>query len=289
MPGNRTLWLFILPSLLLMTAVLLYPLGAAISYSFTDFTLTGNAKHFIGLRNYAELLTDPRFFASLLNTVVIVGAGVALQLVLGFLIAFGLYHLSRGARTISLLNFLPHVVTPVVAAIFLKWMFVGRWGLIDSTLISFDIFPPDWLGDPDWAKATVILADTWKFMPFVMLVLYAGLQSFDRSLLEAAAIDGASGPQRIRYVILPMLKPLILFVLVIRIMDAFRFFDLIYVLTDGGPANATETLTLYTYILGFRTLEIGRASALGMLTLVIVIAIIGALILVLQRRGREAL
>jgi multiple sugar transport system permease protein len=289
MSANRSLWLFILPSVALMMVVLIYPLAAAVSYSFTDFTLTGNAKRFVGLENYLSLLADPRFYSDLLNTVIIVGCSVALQLVLGFLIALALYGLARGAQAISLLNFLPHVVTPVVAAIFLKWMFVGRWGLIDSTLISFDIFPPDWLGNPVWAKVTVIVADTWKFMPFVMLVLYAGLQSFDQSLLEAASIDGASGVQRVRYIILPMLKPLILFVASIRIMDAFRFFDLIYVLTDGGPANATETITLYTYIVGFRTLEIGRASALGMLTLIMVMGVIWGLIALLERQGREAL
>ncbi len=116
----------------------------------------------------------------------------------------------------------------MVGAIFLKWMFIGRFGLIDSTLISLDIFPPNWLGDPIWAKFSLILADTWKFTPFLMLVLYAGLQSLDTQLLEAAQIDGASPVQRLRYVILPMMKPLILFVLAIRVMDAFRFFDLVY-------------------------------------------------------------
>jgi multiple sugar transport system permease protein len=176
----------------------------------------------------------------------------------------------------------------VVGAIFLKWLFIGRFGLLDSTLISMDIYPPDWLGDPVWAKITLILADTWKFMPFLMLVLYAGLQSFDTQLLEAAQIDGANAWQRLRYVILPMMKPLILFVVAIRAMDAFRFFDLVYVLTNGGPGTATETITLYTYQLGFRMLEVGKASALGVITLVIVAAMTAVLIWFMQRRGREA-
>jgi multiple sugar transport system permease protein len=132
------------------------------------------------------------------------------------------------------------------------------------------------------------MADTWKFMPFMMLVLYAGLQSFDTTLLEAASIDGANPWQRLRYVILPMLKPLILFLVAIRTMDAFRFFDLVYVLTNGGPGTATETITLYTYQLGFRMLEVGRASALGVLTLLIVAGLIVAMIVALQRGGREA-
>jgi len=282
------MWLFMLPSIAVMMLVLFYPFASAVYYSFFDYYLGNNTTEFIGLANYTGLLTEPRFWSDLLTTTTIVGFSVALQFVMGMAIALALYALTSGVRLISLLNFLPHVVTPVVAGIFLKWIFVGRWGLLDSTLIGFDIFPPDWLGDPIWAKITLILADTWKFMPFLMLVLSAGLQSFDTSLLEAAQIDGATPFQRLRYVILPMMKPLIIFVLAIRLMDAFRFFDLVYVLTNGGPGTATETITLYTYQLTFRMLEIGRASALGVITALIVAAMIFAMIRLSQRRGREA-
>jgi multiple sugar transport system permease protein len=282
------MWKFMLPSLVVMSVVLLYPLGSAIYFSFLHYYMGGGPTVFVGLQNYAELLVDPRFWGDLLNTVILVGCSVALQLVVGFALALALYALHRGVRLISLLNFLPHVVTPVVGAIFLKWLFIGRFGLLDATLISLDIFPPDWLGDPIWAKFTLVMADTWKFMPFLMLVLYAGLQSFDVQLLEAAQIDGANTWQRLRYVILPMMKPLILFVVAIRAMDAFRFFDLVYVLTNGGPGTATETVTLYTYELGFHQLEVGKASALGVITLLIVASIVGALIWSMSRRGREA-
>jgi multiple sugar transport system permease protein len=283
------MWLFMVPSILVMLLVLLYPFAAAIYYSFFEYYLGNQQIHFVGLANYTALLSEQRFWSDLLTTVIIVGASVVAQLLIGLALALALYALTSGVRLISLLNFLPHVVTPVVGAIFLKWMFVGRWGLLDATLISLNIFPPDWLGDPIWAKFSLIAADTWKFMPFLMLVLYAGLQSFDTSLLEAAQIDGANAWQRLRYVILPMMKPLIVFVVAIRIMDAFRFFDLVYVLTNGGPGTATETITLYTYQLAFRMLEIGRASALGVITLLIVAAMIVTMVLVVQRRGREAM
>ncbi len=283
------MWLFMLPSIMLMSAVLAYPFASAIWYSFLSYYLGGrDPAHFVGLANYLSLLTDERFWSDLLTTVIIVAGGVTLQLVIGLALALVLYALRRGVRILSLLNFLPHVVTPVVAAIFLKWMFIGRFGLIDSTLIALNVFPPNWLGDPAWAKFSLILADTWRFMPFLMLVLYAGLQAFDTGLLEAAEIDGANAWQRLRYVILPMMKPLILFVVAIRVMDAFRFFDLVYVLTNGGPGTATETITLYTYELGFHELEIGKASALGVITLLIVAGLIAAIIVGLQRRGREA-
>ena len=282
------MWPFMLPSLAVMTVVLLYPLASAIWYSFLRYYLGGGAPVFIGLANYVELLEDSRFWGDLLTTVIIVGASVLLQLFVGMALALALYAATRGVRLISLLNFLPNVVTPVVGAIFLKWLFIGRFGLLDSTLIWLDIYPPNWLGDPVWAKVTLILADTWKFMPFLMLVLYAGLQAFDTQLLEAAQIDGANAWQRLRYVILPMMKPLILFVVAIRAMDAFRFFDLVYVITNGGPGTATETVTLYTYQIGFRMLEVGKASALGVITLIIVATMIAGLILLLSRRGREA-
>jgi multiple sugar transport system permease protein len=282
------MWPFMVPSLVVMTVVLLYPLGSAIYFSFLRFFLDGGATRFIGLGNYQALLSDERFWGDLATTFLIVGFSVAAQFVIGMALALGLYALTRGAKLISLLNFLPNVVTPVVGAIFLKWLFIGRFGLIDSTLLSFDLYPPDWLGDPLWAKVTLIIADTWKFMPFLMLVLYAGLQAFDTQLLEAAEIDGANAWQRLRYVILPMMKPLILFVVSIRAMDAFRFFDLVYVLTSGGPGTATETVTLYTYQLGFRMLDVGKASALGVITLVIVASMIAGLIWLMRRGGREA-
>ncbi len=282
------MWLFMLPSVVVMALVLFYPFASAVYYSFFNYYLGNSSTVFVGLANYSSLLGEQRFWGDMLTTVVIVGASVALQLVVALALALALYAATSGVRLITLLNFLPHVVTPVVAGIFLKWMFVGRWGLLDATLISLDMFPPDWLGDPVWAKISLVLADTWKFMPFVMLVLYAGLQSFDASLLEAAEIDGATGWQRLRYVILPMMKPLIVFVVAIRTMDAFRFFDLVYVLTNGGPGTATETITLYTYQLAFRMLEVGRASALGVITLLVVAAMIAGMIVFLQRRGREA-
>jgi multiple sugar transport system permease protein len=282
------MWLFMLPSLLVMAVVLVYPFGSALYYSFFDYYLGRDTTSFVGFGNYTALLSEQRFWSDLLTTFVIVGASVALQLVIGFALALALYGLTRGVRLFSLLNFLPHVVTPVVGGIFLKWMLVGRWGLFDATLIGMDIFPPDWLGDAFWAKVSVVAADTWKFMPFLMLVLYAGLQSFDVSLMEASGIDGANAWQKLRYVILPMMQPLILFVVAIRLMDAFRFFDLIYILTNGGPGTATETVTLYTYQLGFRMLEVGRASALGVLTLLIVAIMVGAMILAMRARGKDA-
>ena len=279
------LW-FLVPSMLVLACVLVYPLCYAFYLSLFDYYLAGGAPKFIGLENYVTLLGDARFWGALWNTVVIVVCGVSLEFAVGLTLALALYRLKFGAHGFMVLLFIPHIITPVVAALFLRWIFVGQWGLIDATMWSIGIVTPDWLGSPFWAKVTVIVADAWKFTPFMMLVLYAGLQSMDQSVLEAATVDGASGRYLLTHIVLPMLRPLILFVLSVRVMDAFRFFDTIYVMTGGGPGTATETLTLYNYAIGFSQLEIGRASALGVLTLIIVACLVAAMISFIYRREK---
>jgi len=267
---------------------MLYPLGYAIWLSLFNYDLGSGARDFIGLGNYAALLADERLWDTLNRTVLIVLAAVGLEFCLGLLVAYGLYRLTFGVRTLNLLMFLPNIVTPVVAALFLRWIFIGRWGLLSASLIALGIFPPDFLGNPAWARATVVLADSWQFTPFMILVLYAGLNTVDQSQIEAAQIDGAGVWMLLIRIMLPAIRPLIVFVLAIRLMDAFRFFDTIYVLTSGGPGTATETITLYTYALAFRLLQIGKASALGVLTLLFVAALVAAMIRLVYRQERGA-
>jgi len=267
---------------------MLFPLGYAIWLSLFNYDLGSDANDFIGLGNYVSLLTDERFWESLVRTVVIVLSAVGVEFSLGLLVAYGLYRLSFGVRTLNLLLFLPNIVTPVVAALFIRWTFVSRWGLLSGTLIALGIFPPDFLGNPVWARATVVFADSWQFTPFIILVLYAGLNTVDQSQMEAAQIDGAGVWTLLFRIMVPAIRPLIVFVLAIRLMDAFRFFDTIYVLTSGGPGTATETITLYTYALAFRLLQLGKASALGVLTLLFVAGMVALMIRVVYRRERGA-
>jgi len=283
MRWQRGLWLFLVPSFGLMAFVLLWPLGYAAYLSVFDYYLGSREMHFVGLANYAQLLGEARLWHSLWTTVVIAFGSVAVEFVLGFVLAFALYSVTFSVRVFMILLFLPHIITPVVATLFLKWILTSNWGLIDATLLTFNINPPDWLGDPLWAKICVVLADAWIFTPFVMLVLYAALQTLDLAQIEAAKIDGANGWRVIRHIILPSLVPVIVFTVSVRLMDVFRFFDTIYVLTGGGPGTATETITMYTYQLGFQLLQVGKASALGIITLIIVAAIIATFSRILQR------
>jgi multiple sugar transport system permease protein len=283
MRWQRDLWLFLVPSFGLMTLVLLWPLGYAAYLSTFDYYLGTREMRFVGLANYAQLLSEARLWHSLWTTVVIALGSVGVEFALGFVLAVALYRLTFSVRVFMILLFLPHIITPVVATLFLKWILTSNWGLIDATLLTFNINPPDWLGDPVWAKICVVLADAWIFTPFVMLVLYAALQTLDQAQIEAASIDGANGWRIIRHIVLPSLVPVIVFTVSVRLMDVFRFFDTIYVLTGGGPGTATETITMYTYQLGFQLLQVGKASALGIITLIIVAAIIATFSHILQR------
>lgn len=281
---RRRLWPFLLPSALVSFFILIYPLCYALYLSLFDYYLDSGVSTFVGLGNYTDLLGDARFWSSLQRTLLIVVSAVSLEFCVGLAIAYGLYRLTFGVRTLNLLMFLPHIITPVVAALFLKWIFAGRWGLLDSIFATVGVFSPDWLGDPMWARVTVVLADAWQFTPFMILVLYAGLNTIDQSQIEAAQIDGAGNLQILFRIMLPSIKPIIVFVLTMRMMDAFRYFDTIYVLTSGGPGTATETLTMQTYAMAFRLFQVGKASALGVLTLVIVLALAAILIGVVGRR-----
>ncbi|MBB5701261.1 multiple sugar transport system permease protein [Ochrobactrum daejeonense] len=284
---QRGLWLFCLPSFGLLAIVLLWPLCYAIYLSFFDYYLGSDARQFIGIGNYVSLLTEARLWNSIGTTVIIAFGSVGLEFALGLALALALYRIDVGSKVFSALLFLPHIVTPVVATLFLKWILASNWGLVDATMISIGLEPPDWLGSPVWAKVSVILADAWIFTPLIMMVLYAALQGLDNSLVEAAKIDGANNWRVLRHVIIPALIPAIIFTISVRLMDVFRFFDTIYVLTGGGPGTATETVTMYTYQLGFRMLEVGKASALGVITLIIVAALLLTINRVLTRIYRK--
>jgi ABC-type sugar transport system permease subunit len=283
MRWQRGLWVFLIPSFGLMALVLLWPLGYAAYLSLFDYYLGSRDIRFVGFANYAQLLSEARLWHSLWTTIAIAFGSVAVEFVLGFILAFTLYSVTFSVRVFMILLFLPHIITPVVATLFLKWILTSNWGLIDATLLTFNINPPDWLGDPVWARICVVFADAWIFTPFVMLVLYAALQTLDLAQIEAARIDGANRWRIIRHIIFPSLVPVIVFTVSVRLMDVFRSFDTIYVLTGGGPGTATETITIYTYQLGFQLLQVGKASALGIITLVIVAAIIATFSGILQR------
>ncbi len=224
---------------------------------------------FAGLENYRFLFQDERFWNALGNTAYFVALSVPLEVGLGLGFALLLNRQFPGRGVARALVLVPWAVPTVVAARFWQWVFNADYGVLNY-LLGTQI---NWLGDPVWALHAAVLADVWKTTPFAVLLLLAGLQVIPDELYRAARVDGATSWQLFRHITLPLLRPVILLVLLFRTMDAARIFDLVFVLTGGGPANTSETLVVYTYKLLYRTLQFGYGSALAVATFLFVLAL----------------
>jgi multiple sugar transport system permease protein len=251
---------FVSPALLLLGLVTVYPVLYVLYLSLERRLLIFNISRFVGLENYLFLLRDGRFWNALGNTAYFTVLSVTLEMALGLSIAVLLnrsFKLKGAARAAVLV---PWAVPTVVSARMWEWMYNTDFGILNyiaGTKIN-------WLGSPSLAMNAAVFMDVWKTTPFVVILLTAGLQVIPADLYRAARIDGAGGWQIFRRITLPLLKPVIIVVLAFRTLDAFRVFDAIYVLTGGGPANSTETLSIYAYKVLFQTLQFGYGSALSL-------------------------
>jgi multiple sugar transport system permease protein len=262
---ERPFW-YLAPAGLLLGSVTLFPLIWVIWLSLERYSLLEPRAHFIGLRNYVRMGADARFWNALLNTFYFSAVSVALELALGLTIALLLHRIVRGRGVLFGIILLPWVVPTAVSARMWEWMYNADLGVLNY-LLGTQI---NWLGSPAWALHAAIAMDVWKMTPFVALLLIAGLHSIPRDLYHAAAVDGASAFMVFRRITLPLLAPFILIALVFRTIDAFRVFDTVYVLTGGGPADTTETLSLYAYKMLFQALEFGYGSAVAVAVFVCV-------------------
>lgn len=230
-----------------------------------DLRMPWRGRPFVGLGNYLELATDRRFWQAMLHTAGFVAASVTLEMILGLALALALHrpHRLRGLlRTTALL---PWAIPTVVTALVWRFIFEEQAGIANVLMVNLGLIdrPLTWLADPVAAWIPVVLADVWKTTPFVAVLLLAGLQTVDETLYEAARIDGAGWWQQLIHITLPSLKPAILVALIFRTLDAFRVFDLIYVLTGGGPGTATEPIALYSFSALLQNLRFGYGSAMG--------------------------
>lgn len=274
---------FVIPGMVLVSVVLVYPLGYAFYYSFFSYTL-GTVPEFVGFSNYLRVLRDPGFRHSLQLSLYFTIGVVSIQFLLGLIIALLLDKIKCGKRIFSVVVFIPVMLTPAATGLIFRWMFVPQWGIINQTLKSLSIRPPDWFNSSFWALVSVMIAEVWQFTPLVAIILFAGLQSIPGESIDAAKVDGASGLQLLLLILLPLLRPLILFVLVMRTMDAWRLFDRIFVMTAGGPGTATETVTLYNFRISFQLLKVGEGLAVGVWTL---ISLVGVMIIYLRLMFRD--
>ena len=254
------------PAVVYVGGVALVPVLFTLWLSFRRQLPIFGISRFVGLGNYHYLLTDGRFWAAVAHTMCFVVFSVALELALGIAVALLLNQKFPGRGVARAVILIPWAVPGVVTARFWELIFNSDYGVLNY-LLGANI---NWLGDPHWAMLGAILADVWKTTPFVVLLVLAGLQIIPDDLCRAARIDGANAWQVFRHVTLPLLMPVILLVLLFRTMDAARMFDLIFVLTGGGPANQTETLMIYAYNLLYRTLQFGYGSAVAVATFLLI-------------------
>jgi ABC-type sugar transport system permease subunit len=264
----RLAWWLVAPAIGTILLIALFPLFWTLweSLHLHDLRMPWLGRPFIGLDNYVEAAGDPRFRSALGHTLVFTVATVTLELALGCALALAMNHAFRGRGLVRAAILVPWAIPTVVSALLWRFMFEGRAGILNAVFTE----PPVWFIHPTLAWIPVILADVWKTTPFVALLLLAGLQNIDASLYEAARIDGASTWRQFRHVTLPLLKPAILVALIFRTLDAFRVFDLIYVMTGGGPGTSTEPIALYTFNSLLQTLRFGYGSALSIIVFLVV-------------------
>ncbi|MGC8777066.1 MAG: carbohydrate ABC transporter permease [Candidatus Caldatribacteriaceae bacterium] len=263
-----TSFFMILPLLIVFLGLTVYPFAYMIYMSFHRYTLASWEKpEFIGLRNYREIWQDRTARSSVDFTVLLLLTAVPMEILLGIGIAFLLRDFF-GEKTLRSVLLLPMMVPAVVAGIAWKMLYNFEFGPINYFLSLFGFPKISWLGTQLFSRLGVILIDVWQWTPFVFLVVYAGLQSIPKDVVEASLVDGASGFSTLRYIELPLLRPLLWVVLVIRVIDALKIFDVVYMVTFGGPGSATHSYSFYIYKVGISFgWDIGYASALSIVLL----------------------
>lgn len=275
---NKVEILFIVPALLVLGGLVLYPLINSFGLSFYSYNLAKPylGQVFVGLANYWEMLKDSSFWNAVGVTIYFTGSSITLQLLIGLGVSLLLSDGTRIKKAIIPIFIAPMLVSPIVVGLLWRWMYNPEVGIIGYFCNLVGIDTPNWLGSLSLALPSVVLAETWHFTPYVILILSAALRSIPERLYDAAKIDGASRWQIFRSVTLPLLKPVLLVVLLMRTMGLVKTFDKIFTLTGGGPSEATEALSLLVYRNAFEFLEIGYASAssYAMVFIMIIISLV---------------
>lgn len=262
-------WLLIAPAFLVVFALIFIPIVRALwmSLHVIDLKRPALGQPFVGLGNYADILQDGSFWASVGRTAYFMGLSIALEVVLGVAVAVLLNQSFKGRGLLRALVLIPWALPITIDAIMWKWIYNPSYGALNSLLYQLGLISSyrTWLSDPISAMHMVIVADVWKTTPLVILLTLAALQTIPPALYEAARVDGASAWRSFWSVTLPLLRPTLTIILVIRTMDAFKVFDIIYIMTSGGPSDGTKVIAYYTYLEAFSFLRQGRGAALAWL------------------------
>jgi len=277
--------LLILPIILLFTGLTVFPFLYMIYMSVHDYDLSKSAEwNFIGLRNYTNIFKDELAIASVNFTALLIFIALPIEMVLGMFIAW-LFRDMVGEKIIRSTTLLPMMVPPVVAGIAWKMLFNYNFGPLNYFLSLIGIEKLSWLGSEIYARTGLIIIDVWQWAPFIFLVIYSGLMSIPNELVDAAKVDGANPFKVLIRVEMPILMPLISTVLIIRMIDILKLFDIVFMVTWGGPGHATHSFSYYIYKVGLSYgWNVGYASALSILLLIVVIILVNILMRILRVR-----
>jgi len=266
---NLGYYLLLAPAMLILLTLVAYPLVFSFSKSLTNYNLGIPGEQFIGLGNYAAAFKDAAFLNSLLVSLQIAIAATLTELLLGFATALLLQREFFGKRLLTVLIVMPMMVTPVVVGIVWLLMFQPGFSVVNGLLMMIGVEGPIWLQNTLTARIAVVVADVWQWTPFFTLILLAGLLGVSPEIVEASKVDGASDWQSFWHIKLPMLSSLLLVVVLIRLIDAFKTFDSIFIMTAGGPGRSTEVLSLLIYRQGLPFMNVSYAAAMSYIFLII--------------------
>ena len=275
-------YLMIAPAIFVLLLVGLFPLVYSLVVSFQNITMTEVDDSFVGLLNYRQLFKDLRLWQALGHTALITAIALPLELILGFLLAQLFLERLPGRQIFVALLVLPTVLSPIVAGATWRLMFDVRFGPIGQILSVLAGHPVNilWTVNPSYVYPGIIICEVWQWTPFMFLLLLAALSNVDQSQLEAAELDGASYWRVLRQIIIPAIRPVVAIAVLIRGLDLFRIFDIIWALTEGGPGSMTETISLYTYVIGFVQFDTSYTAAVAFL----VVAVLSVIVTLALRR-----
>ncbi|PWK16558.1 carbohydrate ABC transporter permease [Tumebacillus permanentifrigoris] len=288
--NSGSAYLFLTPALLILGLVILYPLLNTLWLSFQHKVLIRpDQDSFVGMENYIKALGDQEVRQATLHTIVFTVCSVGVKVVLGMLGALLLNVKMRGAAWVRSFYMLPWLVPSVVAALVWRWIFNDQFGIANGMLATFGGPAVNWLGQDTTAMFAVILVDIWRGLPLMTLLLLAGLQMIPRETIDATLIDGANAWQRYWRVILPLMKPTLIMVGTLSLIGTFNSFNIIYVMTGGGPAHATEILVTHVFRVAFQSFNFGYGSTLAVLILVLITILTSLYNRLLSGRGEAKL
>jgi multiple sugar transport system permease protein len=279
-------WLLLLPLLLVIVAIIGWPLANTLVLSLTDARLVGTGGGFVGLDNFAKALTNPAFGAAFLNTAIFALVSVGIEIVIGVLAALLLNQEFRGRTALRALMILPWALPTIVNATLWRLIYNPEYGALNALLAQFGLISDyrSWLGEPGSAMIALIAADVWKNFPLVALISLAALQTVPKDIKAASIVDGAGIFARFRFVTLPYLAGPLMVALVLRTIEAFKVFDIIWVMTRGGPANATRSLSIMVYQEAFSFQRAGSGASMALIV-TLIITVLAALYVNIMRRN----